>query len=304
MTTQLIDFITPSTDFGLKESDITFPVEAMSIVAHRTVETDGGPDYDPEMVAVAPAHKAIVRADTSEIVGIVGSKYSLMRNEDYFSTVETALREAIPAEFQRDALVRDKTTGSWSQREYVFPAYAKELKNTEFATKIGLRVVASNSYDGGSSARLMVGLIDFYCTNGMVIGKNIEKIARRHSSRLSPELFINPLKLSIDQSNEMVEHVRKMMRTPVKQDDVVILLEKHFSGSRAGQMVARFEKERDVRGNNVFALHSALTYYSSHNSEDFPTRGENFNSRILEAREEEVQRIVASPEFRRILEAA
>ena len=56
---------------------------------------------------------------------------------------------------------------------------------------------------------------------------------------------------------------------------------------------------------NAFALLSALTYYASHDSEEFPTQGkESASNQVLAGREDEVQRIVESREFRALLEAA
>ena len=70
-------------------------------------------------------------------------------------------------------------------------------------------------------------------------------------------------------------------------------------------MFSRFGVEVSHRGQNVFSLLSAMTYYSSHNSDEFPTRGrEGTEVQTLHGREAEVQRIIGSPQFRALLEAA
>lgn len=295
MPFDLINFATPETDFGLSESGCTFPVRETSII---TREEDGGTEYTSE------THKAILDTEGGRIVGVVGSRYGLLTNEEYFGAVEEALRMSMPADLIAEPKVRTRSTGSWTQRDYVFPRYAEALKNTTHETKIGLRIIASNSYDGGSSARLLVGLIDFYCTNGVIVGRDIQRAARRHSSGLDPRFFVDPLRTSIEATHERIEEVRRMMNTPLRQDTVVPLLEKFFSGQRAAQMMSRLAVETEARGSNVFALHSALTYYSSHLSDDFSMRGSADDPRILEGREDEVFRIVQSGEFQSLLEAA
>lgn len=302
--TNLKGFITPDSDFGLETSRTTFPVQEMALTAHRfTSKDDESVSYGENVEAFSRGHKAVVRTDTNEFVGVVSSSYKLMTNQEYFGTIEEAVRRAVPEELLDGAVVRDRSTGMWSQREYVLPAYAQALRNSQHETKMGLRIIASNSYDGSSSARLMVGLIDFYCTNGMIIGKNIEKSARRHTARLAPDLFVSPLIRSIETTNSMIEEYQQMLDTRLQYDAAVEFFEKNFSGKRSAQMMERLGVEIEDRGNNVFALMSTLTYYSSHLDKHFPARGDG-NERMLEGREDEVLRLTSSPAFRKLMEPA
>jgi hypothetical protein len=305
MPLDLQGFALPTTDLGLSESPVSFPVEARHLLASSARWDAEQPQHG--VGTWTDTHKCIVRTDTDEIVGVVGANYSLLPNSVYFSTIEETMRGAIPGDMWEGVQVRDSLSraGAFCRREYVFPAYAEQLRNTIHNTDIGLRLIAWNSYDGGTSAGLMSGLIDFYCTNGMVVGKNIASTTARHSSRMDPQVFVEPLRRSIDQTEEMVDEVRRMARTPVTSDDAIEFLEKTFSDRRAGAMHARFLAETEQRGQNVFALLSAMTFYSSHNSEEFPTRGrEGTETQTLHGREIEVQRATASPAFRSLLEAA
>lgn len=302
----LINFEAPATDFGLEDSGAVFPVGERTLASLSPV----GEDADPvtgDVLSASNTHKCIVREDTGGIVGVVGTKYRLLSNMNYFSTIEEALTRAIPKKMQKNCQVRTSVTrgGSWARRDYVFPEYAERLKNSVHETSVGLRIIAWNSYDGGSSAGLLTGLIDFYCTNGMLIGKDIEKMARRHSPRLEAGMFVNPLQKSIDGVNTKVQELQAMINRPLKFDDAVELLEKKFSGRRAGEMLARYEIEQEERGANVYALLSAMTHYASHNSDNFAMRTEDdAASQTLHGRELEVQRITSSPEFRSLMEAA
>lgn len=260
-------------------------------------------EYDAIVNGVkAPEHKGIMLE--GQVVGVVGRKYQLVQNAEYFGTVEKAMLEAIPPEMQKGHICRTISTGNWTKREHIFPEYKGTVGTSKRESKMGLRIIATNSYDGSSSAKMMAGLIDFYCTNGMVIGSDISSKARRHTSGLQVADFIEPLKVAISAANSGVEWLQKLAEKPIENDPLMAFLEKNFSGRRAAEMLARIDVERQDRGDNLFAIHSALTYYSSHAApEEFSVRGENPSPRILEAREDHVQRALASREWR-ALEAA
>jgi hypothetical protein len=301
-------FQAPKKDLGLATSKTVFPIAEMALGAHAASDNPELP-HAADACATSETHKAIVRTDTNEFVGVVSSKYRPLRNEDLFGTIEAALNEAIPEEMFRDVQVRDRVSGggSWSQREYVLPAYAEELKNSQFETRVGLRIIAWNSYDGSASAGLMTGLIDFYCTNGMIVGNQITRELKRHSTRLTPEDFLPRLTKNLSTIHEEIDGIRGMMHTPLNSDAALEFLEKNLSAKRAAEMFTRMQQEVEVRGSNVFALHSALTYYASHDSESFATRAPLHSSRtarMLRGREDEVLRLVRTPEFQGMLVAA
>lgn len=305
MPLDLQGFVLPSQELGLADSQTIFPVEARNLLS-STKQWGSESDDLNEICSASDTHKVIVRTDTDEIVGVVGGKYRLLTNLEFFSTIEETMRDAIPDDMWDGVQVRDSLSrgGSFARREYVFPAYAEALANTVHETKLGLRIIATNSYDGGSSASLMTGLIDFFCTNGLILGKNIASEAARHSSRLDARSFVHPLRRSIEQTEAMVDEVRSMIRTPITQDQAAEFLEGKFSARRSEALMLRFDREVEQRGMNAFALLSALTYYASHDSESFPAMGQRDNtSEILHYREAEVQRVVSSPDFRQLVGA-
>ena len=293
-------FYVPASDFGLAESPTMFPVAERDL----TWTVDGGATTIGQ---TSDTHKAIVREDTGAIVGIVSKSYKPLANQDYFATVETALREAIPEELREGVMVRDRVAGggSWTQREYVFPAFAEALVNTSYETKYGMRIVAWNSYDGSASAGLMSGLIDFMCTNGVITGRDIAKEMKRHTTKLEAIHFLPRLRQNLSEIGGHIEDVRKMAHTPLRMDDALHFLEKHLSGQRAAEMLMRTQVEAERRGETVQALHAALTMYSSHNSGAFATRQDDpaREARLLRGREDEVYRMVTSPEWRQLVAA-
>ena len=78
-----------------------------------------------------------------------------------------------------------------------------------------------------------------------------------------------------------------------------------MSDIKARRMVERTHREVFDRGMNVYALTSAMTYYSSHDSDEFPVRrtGNDNVATALEARSDEVQRWISSEPFKQLLAA-
>jgi len=290
MPFDLIDFNdVASDDYGLDTCEAVFPVSTRPVSMM-------GKDKHMDM----PAYKATVGYQNGEVtpLGIVGRDYKVMPNHDFFGTIENAVRQSIRPDLRADVSVRTQLAGggAWTRREYVFPAFADKLKSTESETQIGLRIVAWNSYDGSASAGCMVGLIDWYCTNGMVFGKNIDDIKRRHTSGLTPELFVPMLTNQIGNIQFEVRKIEEMMHRKMEIEDAKELLQHAFSARRAEKLAERVATEATVRGWNVFALHSALTYYSSHNSDEFKVRetGNDNVARTLMTRENEVRKLLSS----------
>lgn len=294
-------FSNPERDLGLDDSPTVFPVGERSLAS--VVPTETGHDVR----SISRTHKSIVRLDTDEIVGIVSQSYQPLRNSEFFGTVEEALRIAIPDEMFEGVQVRDKVAGggAWTQREYVLPAYAEELKNSQYSTKVGLRIVAWNSYDGSASAGLMTGLIDFICTNGMVVGRDIAREMRRHTTRLQPSDFLPRLRENLGKIHDEMGSVRRMAHTPLDHDRALAFLEKNLSGQRAAEMWRQTLLEAELRGNTVQALHAAMNYYASHSDDRFQVRNADpaREARMLRGREDEVQRLMSTQEWARLVAA-
>ena len=78
-----------------------------------------------------------------------------------------------------------------------------------------------------------------------------------------------------------------------------------MSERKAERLLDRAARECADRGFNVYALTSAFTFYSSHNSEEFPIRntGNDNIATTLSDRQSEVTRWVQSAPFQALLAA-
>lgn len=247
-------------------------------------------------------HKAIVRPDPdtgrATQLGIVGIDYKPVLNADYFSAID----EALTLQFG-DAQVKTKDTmsggGAWCQREYIVPSVGRTIRtNTGWETETAFRAIGWNSYDGSTSLGLLAGLIDWYCTNGLFVGTHIAKASRRHTKNVTPASLVPYLHDSANRVIEEMAHIQMLATTKLNHQSAVEWLESKFSKTRANRMVEQLDEEIQTRGDNLFALHSALTAYSSHDSERFGVRnrGQDNVARTLHNRSMEIAPLMQSLE--------
>lgn len=259
------------------------------------------------------SHKAIVRmTDRGPAqVGIVGSDYKLVQHAEVFGKIEDALRQNIRPDLQQGVQVRRTTSygGAFGKAEYVFPAFADALKVSDrFPAKFGYRVVAWNSLDGSTAVGLLSGLIDFYCTNGMIAGSLIGRKLRKHTSGFNIAAFEEQITDGLTIAQEEVRWLEQLAAKPLDTDKAVAWLKAEgFSERKVEQLMAQTHRETRQRGRNLFALVSAMTYYASHgdDSAGFGIRntGSDHGSQTLLNREIEVQQAIRSDRFRQLLAA-
>lgn len=267
-------------------------------------------DKTGAVAATAPDHKILARPDTNGkpvILGVVGSKYTAVTNRDLFSKVEGALAQVLNPGQLRGVQVKDSMAGNgaFCERQYVFPNFKVGVGRTE----VGYRVVARNSFDGGSPVQLVMGAIDFICSNGLISGV-FDLVSKRHTSGLTIGVDDIANRLGADAAS-WVERTRRLQQwaeTPVDMKTVgdVVRALPGISERRAEAILDRVVTEVMDRGENVWAVYSALTYYSSHDSSQFAVRrtGNDNVASTLAKRGEEVSGWVQSKSFQSLLLAA
>lgn len=266
--------------------------------------------------ATAPDHKAIVRADPKDrekmqVLGIVGNGYKVVQNRDLFHTVDTELAAALTEDQLRDVKIKDKIAynGAWCSREYAFinmrfavgkdMGYATHYRGSD----VGFRVVVSHAFDGTSSLKVLSGAIDFYCTNGVITGE-FDQFVQRHTSGLALPRIKDRLNASINIFWTQRDVFSKWAKSDITNNVAEELINKlpGMSERRAQLMYQRWLYEADDRGPTVWALFSAFTYFSSHNSNDFKLRntGENHAALTMHKREMQVKGWVDHPLFQSV----
>jgi len=227
--------------------------------------------------------RVIRRTDTAEALGIVGQRYGIAPNKPIFDMVCEGAEKTLPRHALAGIELKEFASygGQYTRFELVFPglgADIRQLNNSK--TQLLFRVGVSNSFNGSGSVRVMAGAYDLVCTNGMVIGE-AEKKAARHTSGYTPEIFAGFIEAEFAKYLERVRTWQAWARAEINPA----------------------QAEAASRGRTVWALYSALTFYSSHNSERFGVRnsGNVDNEAVtLDQREREVSRVIGSEAWARL----
>ena len=250
--------------------------------------------------------RVIRRTDTAEALGIVGARYGIAPNKPIFDMVCEGAENTLPRHALAGIELKEFASygGQYTRFELVFPGLGADIRQlNNSATQLLFRVGVSNSFNGSGSVRVMAGAYDLICTNGMVIGE-AEKKAARHTSGYTPEIFAGFIEAEFAKYLERVRTWQAWARAEINPSQAEQALnDAGMSGRRVASMMAQFDAEAASRGRTVWALYSALTFYSSHNSERFGVRnsGNVDNEAVtLDQREREVSRVIGSDAWARL----
>jgi hypothetical protein len=284
--------------FNTPASPILFPV------GERRVgwQTRGG-DYQP-----LPSHKAIIRmtpdGKSAHVLNVVSDTYKVVHNRELLSAIERTISNEISADYLMGLQVKDKVShhGRTCFREYIFPG----LKCSVGAkSDIGFRLIISNAY-GGASLRVLAGAIEFYCTNGMVLG-SYDAAYHRHTSGLRIEHISDVVSKALSTYTTAQSKWQQWTKTPVTREQTMALFHEIASSPRQlDKFSDRWIIEQEDRGPTLWSVYSTLTYFASH-SEDAAFAPRNTQQDSVAAtmmqRELDVRKWIELPVFREMADA-
>ena len=256
------------------------------------------------------SHKVLVDTWTGASTGVVGGKYKVTQMGDFTKATEDMLIQALPNDKFKDMEISDTMShgSAIRSRKYTFPAFAMPIETRKHQTEVALSVALIQSYDGSTSNGFVTGLLDFFCTNGMISG-DYTKGNRRHTSGFDLSQFILDMDKVVQDFHLDIRKYQVMASTDIRITEAEAVIEAFPGMSERIQksMKDQYLTEVRTRGSNVWALASALTYYSSHNSEEFPIKGSVANDNIAKTlldRSRKVNTWMNSTPFQSLLLAA
>lgn len=214
-----------------------------------------------------PGHKALVRPkpdDPSDghVLSVVKHSYKLVTMNDILVEVWSALNAIFTPGQLSHMLIEDSVSyhGGVCLRSMIFPDVKLRTKRN---TDIALRIIIQNGY-GLRSVKIIAGAIDFFCTNGMIVGE-YESAIYRHTSGLTLDKITDNLKLCINSFQQAAQELDKWSDASVTVAQLTEVLEHIGMAPRVlNRTVQRFIEEAKVRGENLWAFHSALTHHAAH----------------------------------------
>ena len=285
------------------------PVEEQILWYDRPVSHHASSLYESQITELN-SHKVLVDTWTGAPTGVVGDKYKVTQMRDFTDATEAMLMDALPNDKFKDMEINDTMShGSAVRcRKYTFPAFSKPIETRKHSTEVALTVALVQSYDGSTSNGFVTGLLDFFCTNGMISG-DYTKGNKRHTSGFNLTNFILDMDKVVKDFYNDIQRYQIWAGTdiPVIQAEGTIESLPGMSDKLAKGIKDQYLTEVQTRGSNVWALASALTYYSSHNSEEFPIKGSAANDNVARAlldRSRKVNTWLRSSVFQNLLLAA
>jgi hypothetical protein len=228
-------------------------------------------------------HKAIIRIpdsadpstineDSVHVLSVVGSNYKLVHNRELFGRVEQTMRKVMPAHTLDGVQIKDRVSG-WGRmcyREYIFPNIKCNLGRGA-KSDIAFRTIVQNGY-GGSALRIHSGAIDFFCTNGIISGEH-QSSYNKHTSGLIVAGVDRIIERALETFASNQTKWKQWTETPIKHSAAMELFKELASSEKLRENLnTQYLRESDTRGNTLWSVYSALTYYASHADGDFRLR--------------------------------
>jgi len=227
---------------------------------------------------VADDKKMLTRTtpDGDVYLNVVNSSYRVVENAEVLEPLQRQIINYFDPLVLEDVKIKDtiSANGNVCYAEYLFPRLKHGIEtSTGHKTEFGLRFVMKNTFDGKGSVTMWSGLIDFFCTNGTVMGQ-YDVTRKRHSRNFNTDGFISAFEMSMTSHKNAVEKYQRYADTKVGSSTKVQQLfdkltktnrqDQKRSGGLSDRLFSQWIDEVRVRGNNLFAVQSAMTHYASH----------------------------------------
>jgi len=247
--------------------------------------------------------KYVINSETGDAIAIIGRGATARNHAEFYNRVWDTIVEDLSQEDLRDYSYSFNSARNkgWSMLDVAFPNVKTTVKTKKHETEIAFRMIAVHAIDGSASPATWFGGIDTFCTNGQITG-DWDMVRKKNTSGFTVDNFIRELrvaKTNFDLQGKRLQTWADTNLAHVRVDELIQEIVKSERKSR--KLHDLFLDERHTRGNNLFALYSAFTNYSSYadarNGFELRNTGNDTKAVSMLAREQEVSKWVSSPAF-------
>ena len=247
--------------------------------------------------------KYVINSDTDKAIAIIGKGATARNHAEFYNRVWDTIVEDLSQEDLRDYSYSFNSARNkgWSMLDVAFPNVKTTVKTKKHETEIAFRMIAVHAIDGSASPATWFGGIDTFCTNGQITG-DWDMVRKKNTSGFTVDNFIRELrvaKTNFDLQGKRLQTWADTNLAHVRVDELIQEIVKSERKSR--KLHDLFLDERHTRGNNLFALYSAFTNYSSYadarNGFELRNTGNDTKAVSMLAREQEVSKWVSDPAF-------
>jgi hypothetical protein len=253
--------------------------------------------------------KYVINGDTGEYIGVVGDTFNCANHADFFEGVHNTITENLGEAECEGMNMKWKVArqNAWAMLDMTLPNVTARIETDKHSTTIAQRIIALHGIDGSCSNQTFFGAIDFFCTNGQIRGEH-DKIRRKNTANFSMDRFIRDLRESSQSFYAQSERLQGWANKRLFVGDVKAMLESLLKSDRtAEKMLALYNQEAGVRGENVWALYSAFTNYATYaddrNGFTLRNTGKDTNAVSMFQREHKVAQWIESKQFKELIAA-
>ena len=247
--------------------------------------------------------KYVINSNTDEAIAIIGRSATARNHAEFYNRVWDTIVEDLSQEDLQDKTYKFKSARNkgWSMLDVTFPNVKTTVETVKHKTEIAFRMIAVHAIDGTASPATWFGGIDTFCTNGQITG-DWDMVRKKNTSGFTVENFMRELRVAKTNFDLQGKRLQTWATTNLAHVQVDELIQKIVKSERKSRKLHDlFLDERRMRGNNLFALYSAFTNYSSYadarNGFELRNTGNDTKAVSMLAREQEVSKWVSSPEF-------
>jgi hypothetical protein len=253
--------------------------------------------------------KYAVNSLTGEVLGIVGSNFNCGSHQDFTNSFAQPLFDKLSDEDVQNMQMKISTArnDAFMMLDITFPTTKTTITTDRMSQDVGLRIIALHGVDGLCSNQVYFGTIDFFCTNGQIMGEH-DKVRKKNTSGFRMHDFLSEIENMDFDFKRHTAKLQEWANTSLPRSNVEpVLCSLMKSERKANRMHDLYKAEASKRGDNLYALYSAFTNYSTYADErnGFKERntGKDTKAVTMWKREEEVSKWVSSPQFKALTNA-
>jgi hypothetical protein len=215
----------------------------------------------------APQYKALVDLETGKLFSIVSRNYRFIKHQDAIGIVEEAIvrNESLRNYCVTTAFHND---GGRMCRKYRFPDVRIEVERGD---AINPELNLFNSYDMTWPFRVLLGGFRLVCSNGLVVGKKLFELRKRHVYELEALNLEDEVSSALVRLSRQAMEWKKWAKRPLSEKAYGNILKAMNFGKKATQEIEekiRHDiKDEDSNGvpiTTVWIFFNILCWYITH----------------------------------------
>lgn len=248
--------------FDSQHDDWQFPIETQEIFDSLGQPIQG--------------HKAIVRMDNREVLGVHGSRYTAVTNTEVVSSIVDAMQTA---NLSKDVTMSIKSIegGRKMRGEILFNDLTIQPEVGDF---VKFRISFFNSYDGSWAFSQAADGLRLWCLNGCTSPIATARTRFKHTQSINVEASAAKIKTGYAAFINQREVWQSWMKTTVAQSTVEMFFKATLAKAFTRQttitktnekqlehLLKIWDDEKQQLGSNKWALYNCLTYWATHTSD-------------------------------------